>query len=72
MKEALRFTARLIATPILALCFGVFWIGSMAFIGVMFSVFGFLDGHGFSWREHLKECNEAFRDPMRAMWGKKP
>ena len=68
MIEILRFCARIIATSIFAISFGVIWIGFVLFIGSMFQVFDFLSGDRFSWKEHVTDCNEFFCEPFRSLW----
>ena len=66
--EAIRFCARLIATPVFVLAFGCCWFGFILFIGPMFQVFAFFENEKFSWIEHLADCNEFFCEPLRRMW----
>lgn len=68
MIEMARLCARIIATPIFAISFGVMWLGFVLFIGTMFQIFSFLEGNRFRWKDHLAECNEFFCEPFVSIW----
>lgn len=67
-----RLCARVIATPVFVVSFGFFWLGFVLFLGPMFQLFSFLENEKFDWREHIKDCNEFFREPLAGMWKAAP
>ena len=69
MKETVRFVLRLLATPIIVIAYGFFWIGFLVILTPMFQVFSFLENEPFSWKEEVTDCNEFFMEPLKAMWG---
>jgi hypothetical protein len=64
-----RLCARVVATPICVLSFGVCWVMFVFFIGAVFQVLFFLENEVFDWAEHIADCNEFFCEPLVRIWG---
>jgi hypothetical protein len=71
MIGAIRLFCRILVTPIIVVSFGFFWIGFMFFLGSMFAFFSFVENGNFDWKDHLKDCNEFFCEPLEQIWRKR-
>lgn len=70
-KETVRFFAKILATPVIIVAFGVIWLSFVLLIGSTYWWLSFLMDDPFSWREHFSDCNQFFCEPLVEMWGKK-
>jgi hypothetical protein len=68
MTGFIRLCARIVATPMFIVCFGICWLGFVFLIGTAFQIFSFLENDDFNWKAHIADCNDFFCEPLRNMW----